>query len=178
MPPAKRLLTTLLLPRLSTGTLISRRKIATIPPPCFFFFHTLPRQSLLLPVSKKYYSSTAQSPNTKPYDYEAIKSLTKTYPRTSALIDVRELAEFAAGAIPTAVNIPIVSSPDALTLSPEEFEDRFGFAKPGLEQEVVFYCKAGIRSSAAAQVAVGVGYRRVGEYRGSWVDWERRERGD
>jgi len=77
-----------------------------------------------------------------------------------------------------AVNIPIASSPDALTLSPEEFEDRFGFAKPELEKEVVFYCKAGIRSSAAAQVAVGVGYRRVGEYRGSWVDWEKRERGD
>ena len=106
-----------------------------------------------------------------------IKSLTKTYPPTGRLIDVREPAEFAAGAIPTAVNIPITSSPDALTLSPEEFEDRFGFAKPGLEEEIVFYCKAGIRSSAAAQVAVTVGYRRVGEYRGSWLDWEKREKG-
>ncbi|KAG0132618.1 Rhodanese-like domain-containing protein [Tuber indicum] len=178
MSPAKRLLATLLLPKLSTGTPISRRKIATIPthlhtPP---FFPTPPRQQPPLLVSKRY--STAQSPNTKLYDYEAIKSLTKTYPRTCALIDVREPAEFAAGAIPTAVNIPIASSPDALTLSPEEFEDRFGFAKPELEKEVVFYCKAGIRSSAAAQVAVGVGYRRVGEYRGSWVDWEKRERGD
>jgi len=81
------------------------------------------------------------------------------------------------GAIPSAINLPIASAPDALTLPADEFEDRFGFQKPAAEQELVFYCKAGIRSSAAAQVAKEVGYKKVGEYRGSWDDWVRKETG-
>ena len=39
---------------------------------------------------------------------------------------------------------------------------------------MVFFCKAGVRSSAAAQIARQGGYTNVGEYRGSWADWERR----
>ena len=56
-------------------------------------------------------------------------------------------------------------------LPAEEFEDRFGFEKPATDKEVVFYCKAGIRSSAAAKLASDNGYAKVGEYRGSWLDW-------
>jgi rhodanese-related sulfurtransferase len=44
-------------------------------------------------------------------------------------------------------------------------------AKPKVRQEVVFYCKAGVRSKAAAQFARQNGYEFVGEYPGSWVDW-------
>lgn len=72
------------------------------------------------------------------------------------------------------MNIPITSQPDALLLPPEEFTDRFGFAKPPLDKEVVFFCKAGVRSSAAAQIAKQAGYQHVGEYRGSFLDWERK----
>jgi rhodanese-related sulfurtransferase len=93
---------------------------------------------------------------------------------TTLLIDVREPSEFDTNSIPTAHNIPISSQPDALMLSEEDFEDRFGWKKPGLEKEVVFFCKAGVRSSAAAQLAKQAGYENVGEYRGSWLDWERR----
>lgn len=57
-------------------------------------------------------------------------------------------------------------------LSPEEFHDKFGFAKPDLDKKLVFYCKSGVRSSAAAQMARQVGYADVVEYRGSWQDWE------
>ncbi|KAF2205735.1 Rhodanese-like protein, partial [Delitschia confertaspora ATCC 74209] len=88
-------------------------------------------------------------------------------------LDVREPAEVAAGAIPTAYNIPISSHPDALLLPPDEFESQFGFAKPPPSKELVFYCKAGVRSAAAAQLAKQGGYEKVGEYRGSWLDWER-----
>lgn len=87
------------------------------------------------------------------------------------LIDVREPHEYAEGFIPTALNVPIQSQPDALFLSPEEFEDRFGFAKPSTDKHVVFYCKAGVRSRAAAQLARQNGYEEVGEYPGSWMDW-------
>ncbi len=57
----------------------------------------------------------------------------------------------------------------------DEFEQKFGVPKPKRDTEVVFYCKAGIRSRAAAGIATEVGYQRVGEYAGSWLDWERRE---
>ncbi|KAF8476766.1 YOR285W-like protein, partial [Kalaharituber pfeilii] len=89
------------------------------------------------------------------------------------LIDVREPSEYAGGHIPTAHNLPILSRPDALFLPPEEFLDAFGFEKPEVEEgrEVIFYCKAGIRSAAAARMAWEVGYRNVGEYPGSWMDW-------
>jgi rhodanese-related sulfurtransferase len=44
-------------------------------------------------------------------------------------------------------------------------------AKPKTGEEVVFYCKAGVRSKAAAQFARQNGYHYVGEYPGSWMDW-------
>jgi len=72
------------------------------------------------------------------------------------------------------VHIPVQSSPDAYFLTPDEFEDRFGFAQPEKDKEVVFYCKAGVRSRAAAQLARQAGYARTAEYAGSWLDWEKR----
>lgn len=40
----------------------------------------------------------------------------------------------------------------------------------------MFYCKAGVRAKAAAQLAVQAGYdpEKVGIYEGSWLDWEKR----
>lgn len=38
----------------------------------------------------------------------------------------------------------------------------------------MFYCKAGVRSAAAVKLAGQVGYQKVGEYKGSWLDWERK----
>ncbi len=35
----------------------------------------------------------------------------------------------------------------------------------------MFYCKAGVRSRAAAGMALQGGYGRVGEYAGSWDEW-------
>ncbi|KAF2262165.1 Rhodanese-like protein, partial [Lojkania enalia] len=87
------------------------------------------------------------------------------------LIDVREPSEYLESAIPTALNIPITSHPDALLLPPDEFQDRFGFEKPPVTKEVVFYCKAGVRSRAAGVLARQAGYERVGEYRGSFLEW-------
>lgn len=58
-------------------------------------------------------------------------------------------------------------------LPADEFEDRFGFEKPSADKEVVFYCKSGVRSSAAANLAQQIGYKKIGEYRGSWLDWEK-----
>ncbi|KAJ5308863.1 hypothetical protein N7508_004242 [Penicillium antarcticum] len=92
------------------------------------------------------------------------------------LVDVREPAELSGtGIIPSAVNIPLASQADALFLTPDEFETRFGFEKPvaGEGETIVFYCKAGVRAKTAAQMAVQAGYdpKAVGVYLGSWLDW-------
>ncbi|KAF2502513.1 Rhodanese-like protein, partial [Lophium mytilinum] len=127
----------------------------------------------LKPLSQtRWLSSSVEK--SKPYAFEDVKALIEKDDKDVVLIDVREPAEFAAGAIPTALNLPISSQPDALFLPPDEFEDRFGFQKPDIGKEVVFYCKAGVRSAAAAQLARQEGWERVGEYRGSWLDWEKR----
>lgn len=36
---------------------------------------------------------------------------------------------------------------------------------------MVFYCKAGVRSRAAAEMARMAGWEKVGEYSGSWDEW-------
>lgn len=77
------------------------------------------------------------------------------------------------------MSVPLASQPDAYFLSPDEFETRFGYPKPGFEegasgkQDIVFYCKAGVRARAAAQLAVQAGYDpdKLGVYDGSWLDW-------
>ena len=82
------------------------------------------------------------------------------------------------------MNVPITSNPDALFLPAQEFEDRFGFPRPGgngegggdedEDVEVVFYCKSGVRSRQAARLAVQSGFGgkgRVGEFPGSWNEW-------
>lgn len=60
-------------------------------------------------------------------------------------------------------------------LTPDEFETRFGFPKPQVDSktQLVFYCKAGVRARAAAQLAVQAGYNpeQLGVYDGSWLDW-------
>lgn len=123
----------------------------------------------------------------KPYDFSAVcsnafpsldisnfdqlQSLTSSPPPNTVIIDVREPSEFAEGYIPGAINIPVKSQPEALLLPEDEFEDRFGFPKPELEAHTVFYCRAGVRSAAAAKIAESAGYKDVGDYAGSWLDW-------
>ena len=45
-----------------------------------------------------------------------------------------------------------------------------------MKKEIVFYCKAGVRAQAAAQLAVQAGYDpdTLGVYHGSWLDWSNR----
>ncbi|KJX99437.1 rhodanese domain protein [Zymoseptoria brevis] len=117
--------------------------------------------------------TNSSSSDSKLYDFQQIQKLSSSPSKEKVLIDVREPSEYTAGYIPTAINLPIKSQPDALFLPAEEFLDRFGFEKPQAEQEVVFYCKSGVRSQAAASLARQVGYKQVSEYRGSWMDWEK-----
>lgn len=88
------------------------------------------------------------------------------------LIDVREPSEIrSTGHIPGAKNIPMTSAPDGLFLPAEDFEEKFGWSKPKSDDELVFYCKAGVRSRAAAGMARMAGWKKIAEYPGSWLDW-------
>ncbi|KAI0132768.1 Rhodanese domain protein [Xylariales sp. AK1849] len=112
--------------------------------------------------------SSESATGSKIYSFEEVSGLSAD----TTLIDVREPSELSStGKIPGALNIPITTSPDSFHITAEEFEDRFGFERPGPEDEVVFYCKAGVRSRAAAGIAREAGWKNVGEYPGSWVDW-------
>ncbi|KIV98182.1 hypothetical protein PV10_01860 [Exophiala mesophila] len=89
------------------------------------------------------------------------------------IVDVREPAELeSTGRIPTAVNIPISSAADSFFLPADEFEERFGIARPGDKDHVIFYCKAGVRSRAAAALARQAGFGGdIAEFPGSWIEW-------
>ncbi|KAI1083626.1 Rhodanese-like domain-containing protein [Whalleya microplaca] len=122
-------------------------------------------------------TSTATETGSKIWSFEEIKNLATSPSSTPhiTLIDVREPGELAqTGRIPGALNIPITSSPDAFHVPADEFEDRHGFARPPPDVELVFYCKAGVRSRAAAGLARDAGWTSTGEYPGSWMDWSAR----
>jgi len=116
----------------------------------------------------------------KTYSYDAIKSLATapTAPADIIIVDVREPSEFASGHIPSARNLPITTRPDGLHLSSKEFQDTFGWEKPDLSSptELIFYCRAGVRSKTAVRIARECGYTNVAEYPGSWLDWVENEK--
>jgi rhodanese-related sulfurtransferase len=87
--------------------------------------------------------------------------------------DVREPYELLdTGKIPGAINIPITSSVQSFHISDEDFEDLHGYARPPKDASLIFYCKAGVRAKAAAGLAQHAGWESVGEYPGSWLDWD------
>ncbi|KAL2428316.1 hypothetical protein ABEF91_008154 [Exophiala dermatitidis] len=120
-------------------------------------------------------SADASAPP-KLYTFEEIKSITSQADPNRILIDVREPHELKqTGKIPGSRNLPVQSAADAFFLPAEEFEERFGFEKPDANnKEVIFYCKAGVRSRAAAQLAQRAGWGgKIAEFPGSWIEWEK-----
>lgn len=118
-------------------------------------------------------STTTQSPS-KLYSFQEIQDLSSSPEPHRILIDVREPGELqSTGRIPGAQNLPISSAADGFFLPADEFEERFGFAKPAADtDEVIFYCKAGVRSRAAAVLAQQAGFAaKVGEFPGSFIEW-------
>ncbi|KAG7662627.1 RDL2 [[Candida] subhashii] len=119
------------------------------------------------------YSVLTESPAAKLYNYDDVKDVAvhpENYP-SSILVDVREPVEFNDGHIPGAINIPFKSSPGALSLSEDDFQENFGFEKPAMDKELIFYCLGGVRSTAAEDLASTFGYKKRGNYVGSYEDW-------
>ncbi|KAK3352342.1 Rhodanese-like domain-containing protein [Lasiosphaeria hispida] len=113
-----------------------------------------------------------EPPPSKFWDFEAIQAILKDPSHKVTIVDTREPRELEqTGRIPSAINIPITTRPDSFYMTDDEFEDRFGFPRPARDAEIVFYCKAGVRSRGAASLAKEAGWTNVGEYPGSWLDW-------
>ncbi len=76
------------------------------------------------------------------------------------MIDVREKDEVLQGAIPSAVNLPLSKLSGAFGLRDAEFNRVYGFPKPKPEQELIFYCRSGKRSTSACDIAKRNGYTK------------------
>ncbi|KAF9507431.1 hypothetical protein BS47DRAFT_1488836 [Hydnum rufescens UP504] len=115
------------------------------------------RQSCPRPISLRQYSSPVLSGRPIPVvTYEQLKPLTEQPSLTRALIDVREVA---------------------LEQSPDSFRNTYGFERPEKDQEIIFYCRSGKRSTTASEHAQRLGWTNVKNYTGSWLDWVEKEQG-
>ncbi|TCD70039.1 hypothetical protein EIP91_005020 [Steccherinum ochraceum] len=111
----------------------------------------------------------------KVLSYDDLKPRTTQPQPDSYLIDVREPNEVLQGSIPSSVNLPLSVLAGSLHLKPEEFQEKFGFPLPRKDQEVIFYCRSGVRSTSACDVAKRNGYTNILNYKGSWLEWLEKE---
>ena len=88
---------------------------------------------------------------------------------------MREPNEVAAGAIPTSMHVALGHVEEALTLDAADFKLLFHHDMPPKDQLVIVYCRSGVRSESARQIALAAGYTNVRNYKGSWLEWESKE---
>uniref|UniRef100_A0A1A7WMA0 Rhodanese domain-containing protein n=1 Tax=Iconisemion striatum TaxID=60296 RepID=A0A1A7WMA0_9TELE len=92
------------------------------------------------------------------------------------LFDVRNPDEYQTGRIPQAVNIPLDILEESLKLSPEHFLQRFDVKAPGKDDDnLVFHCRSGVRSSKALGIAYQLGFYKARHYRGGYLEWSEQE---
>ena len=89
------------------------------------------------------------------------------------LIDVREPGELASdGFIEESIPIPLATLQTALNYSNEEFMEMYGVDKPKSGEQIVFMCRAGVRSKQAMKIASSAGYSNVRHYAEGWKGWK------
>uniref|UniRef100_A0A1B6MES4 Rhodanese domain-containing protein n=1 Tax=Graphocephala atropunctata TaxID=36148 RepID=A0A1B6MES4_9HEMI len=93
------------------------------------------------------------------------------------VIDVRDYKEIkATGTIPGSLNIPLQQLNNALGKSAQEFQAAFGRSKPSESQQLLFLCQRGVRSKAAMERAVKMGYKNSLSFQGGWEMYSRASR--
>lgn len=107
--------------------------------------------------------------------YEQLLPKTESPTPETFLIDVREPDETIQGMIPSAVNVPLSELSNAFALPAVTWKEKFNFEKPRRDQEVIFYCRSGKRSSSAADVAKRNGFTNIHNYKGSWLEWTEKQ---
>ncbi|XP_029313722.1 thiosulfate:glutathione sulfurtransferase [Cottoperca gobio] len=114
------------------------------------------------------------SENASVVTYSELKTMLSN--RDIQLFDVRNPDEYQAGRIPDAVNIPLGNLEESLKLSPEPFQQKFEAKAPGKEDDnIVFHCRSGKRSSKALDIARQLGFSRSRHYEGGYSEWAEKE---
>nr|ACQ58472.1 thiosulfate sulfurtransferase KAT [Anoplopoma fimbria] len=113
-------------------------------------------------------------PSASVVTYSQLKTMLSN--RDIQLFDVRNPDEHLAGRIPDAVNIPLGNLEESLKLSPEHFQQIFEVNAPGKDDDnIVFHCKSGNRSSKALDIALQLGFSRARHYKGGYSEWAEQE---
>lgn len=76
------------------------------------------------------------------------------------LIDVRNPDETKINLIETAQKVPLPEFQEAFQLDAKEFEKKYGFKKPIVEDHLIVYCRSGARSGKAQEIAEKLGYKK------------------
>ena len=77
---------------------------------------------------------------------------------STVILDVRSTAEFVAGHIPRAKNIPVQDLPNRL-------------GEIDKSKRIIVYCRSGARSTMAQGILTRNGFTSVENFRGSWLEW-------
>ena len=91
------------------------------------------------------------------------------------LIDVREPDEVMYGSIPSSVNLPLSQLEKAMKLEDGRFQKQFAFAKPSKAQDIIVYCKAGVRAASAIKYLQEKGYKKCASISVSQLTAQRRQ---
>ncbi|KAH0945919.1 hypothetical protein HN011_002879 [Eciton burchellii] len=94
------------------------------------------------------------------------------------IIDIREQSEIRkTGKLPGSIHIPMNDVCYILqNLSEEDFKKRYGKHKPTKNTRIIFSCQSGRRSATMQEETQKLGYKNVYNYKGGWLDWERKQR--
>ena len=89
------------------------------------------------------------------------------------VVDVREPFEVANGRVPAKqyVNIPLGFIFFALRMPDDTFQKKFGVRKPATDENMVFMCHSGVRSTFALQAGQELNYKNSKHYSGGWAGW-------
>ena len=89
------------------------------------------------------------------------------------LLDVRNSSELVnPGKIPGSFNIPLYEIPEAFSLEPEQFLEKYKFQLPDKDaQNVVLTCRSGRRVKIAIRRLEPLGFNQLRIYDGSFKDW-------
>merc|ERR1712066_379991 len=91
------------------------------------------------------------------------------------LIDVRNATELEdPGQIPGSVHLPLYEVTQAFNMNREQFEGKYGFVKPNIDDKnVVLTCRSGRRILVADSRLQNLGYNHIRLYYGSFKDWKK-----
>uniref|UniRef100_S4RLG2 Rhodanese domain-containing protein n=1 Tax=Petromyzon marinus TaxID=7757 RepID=S4RLG2_PETMA len=107
---------------------------------------------------------------TNKVSYEELKRLLQN--RDVSVFDVREPCETEEGMIPSAINIPVGKINEAFIRDSGTFKGLYGVDMPHKEDNIVVYCRSGMRGQTALYSLRRLGYTKSRNYTGGYTEWK------